>query len=140
MKTHRFWLMLLAVAVLALVTNGASAAAAGDEQEVKVGKTGEVMFTTEIRIGDVTLVPGHYRLEHHTEGSDHFVQFTLMKGIHNPNEPGRPTGFAEAGKIKCRLEPLNQKVRQTTVYSREEDGRRRVARILVAGENVAHLF
>ena len=43
-------------------------------------------------------------------------------------------------EIKCTVEPLSQKVKQTAVYIDNASGTRRVTRIEVAGENVAHVF
>jgi len=49
-------------------------------------------------------------------------------------------GPTTSKEIKCKMEPLNQKATQTTVSFSEEGGARRVTRIEIAGENVAHVF
>lgn len=49
-------------------------------------------------------------------------------------------GPTTSQEIKCKIEPLNQKVQQTAVTISTEGGVRRVTRIEVAGENVAHVF
>ena len=141
MKTFLYWSMALVATVWVLALVGTSARAAGQEHEMKVGKKGHMMFTTERKIGDVTLAPGHYQFQHRAEGPDHFVQFTLLKGMMNhPNNPGAATSSARAGQIKCRVDSVDRKVRQTAVYSQNENGAQRITRILVAGENVAHVF
>lgn len=136
MTRIRKWLAVVA----GLFIMGGVSAAGVEEHEMTIGKKGEIMFTTDTKIGDSTLKAGHYRLQHNSQGSDHFVQFTLMKGMHRPDHPKTATGFAEAGRIKCRVEKLDEKVRRTTVYTQQKDGERRITRILVNGENVAHLF
>lgn len=43
--------------------------------------------------------------------------------------------------IKCRIEPLNKKVSETSVDLTDTSGGiRRIISVEVAGENVAHLF
>ncbi len=97
-------------------------------QQIKVGKTGEVKFDQETKIGDLVLAPGNYRLVHRAEGEDHFVRFTRVKDN------------VQLGEVKCRLEPLGKKVSLTAISIRDEGGARRIVRIEVAGENVAHIF
>ena len=98
-------------------------------QQLKVGKTGEITFSQETKIGDVVLPPGDYRFAHRTSGDDHFVRFTQVKGK-----------AREFGEIKCQIEPLQEKVSHTAVTTTNEGGMRRITRIEVAGENVAHVF
>lgn len=116
-------------------------AAAADQQVIKVGKKGEIMFDQETKVGDVTLKPGHYQLQHRVEGSDHLVHFTEFKGMHGGYPKGTgPTGIAHPGEVKCKLEPLQAKASQTRVTLNTANGERRITRIEIAGENVAHVF
>ncbi len=98
-------------------------------KQLKVGKTGEITFGQETKIGDVVLPAGAYRFAHRTSGDDHFVKFTEMKGK-----------AQDSSEIKCQIEPLPQKVSRTAVMTTDEGGVRRITRIEVAGENVAHVF
>lgn len=140
MKTRRLLLSISAAAAM-LLYSGALAIAAEHEHAMKVGKTGEVTFDKETKVGDMTLKPGRYKFNHRVEGSDHFVHFTEWAkpipnaGITAPNAPkGHP------GEVQCRLEELSKKVSQTTIYTTAEGNAERVTKVEVAGENVAHLF
>lgn len=135
------WLLLsMAVMVAATVVLITTVAAAADQQVIKVGKKGEVMLSQETQVGDLTLKPGHYQMQHRVDGEDHMIHFTELKGMHNPSHPGGPTGTAHPGEVKCRLEPMNAKASQTAVTMSTEGGVRRITRIEIAGENVAHVF
>ena len=120
-----------------------ASAAAPLEQELKVGKSDDVSFTKEVRVGEVTLKPGKYRVQHRVGGADHFVHFEALVTT-TPSAQKLATGLAipagEAGEIKCRLEPLGAKVQETTLHLLNEDGGQRLTRILIRGENVAHVF
>ena len=134
MKSGRL-LLSIAVAAAALFYTGAAAIAA--EHAVKVGKTGEITFDKETKVGDLTLKPGRYQFQHRVEGSDHFVHFTEWTERH-PRYPGAPK--AHPGETKCRLEPLDKKASLTRVRLETEAATQRVVKVEVAGENVAHLF
>ena len=161
MKSNHLRLVLMAAASWALAFNGVSPLAAqhshaaanpGEagyqatsqkaapgEHVMKVGKRGEMTFYTETRVGDVLLQPGAYTFQHRTDGSDHFVHFIQVTKPH-PSGGGGGVPKAHPGEVKCRLEPLQKKVSGTSVYSEKEDGAMRITKILVAGENMAHLF
>lgn len=133
-KNTRLWLPLLAVVASLLLFASSAAKAAEHEHALKVGKNAEITFRTEMKVGDVTLKPGRYQLQHRVDGGDHFVHFTeLTKGI-RPTDTGVPK--AHPGEAKCRLESLSKKVARTTIYATAD----RVTKVEVAGENVAHLF
>ncbi len=107
-------------------------ALANAEKTLKVGKKGDVKFSAETLVGDLRLKPGRYQLQHRTDSSDHFVQFTELS----------QSGGADAqpGEVKCRLEVLDKKVSATTVHTRPEGDAVRVTKVLISGENVAHVF
>ncbi len=144
MKNNRLRILLLAVASVALILAASIVVAAQQrssqgkqsERTIKVGKKGEVKFDSEIKVGDLTFKPGRYALQHRVDGPDHFIHFTEL----NPYYRGSQTPTAHPGEVPCRLETLQSKVSQTTIASKKEDGGNRVVRVLIAGENVAHLF
>ncbi|MEW5976325.1 MAG: hypothetical protein AB1898_11035 [Acidobacteriota bacterium] len=119
---------------------GEHSQAAKGEQALKLGKTGAIEFTDETRVGSLTLKPGKYQFQHRVEGSDHFVHFTQVTKPLPSSGSGGGVPKAHPGEVKCKVEPLNKKISQTTVYSKKEDGFRRVTRLEVRGENAAHLL
>ena len=65
---NRRFLPSLLVATATLWINTSAAIAAEHEHAMKVGKTGEVTFDKETKVGDVTLKPGRYKFQHRVEG------------------------------------------------------------------------
>jgi hypothetical protein len=110
------------------------------EKTIKVGKTGDVTFGLEALVGDLRLKPGRYQIQHRTDGPDHFVHFTEVTKNLPYGQSGGTTAVAHPGEVKCRLEMLDHKVSATTVYTREEGAATRVTKVLIRGENVAHVF
>ena len=102
------------------------------EKTIKVGKKGDVKFDVETLVGDLRLKPGRYQIQHRTDGPDHFVHFTEVTKTGST--------VAHPGEVKCRLETLDDKVPFTAVYTRQEGASERVTKVLIGGENVAHLF
>ncbi len=120
-----------------------ASAAAPSEQELKVGRSEDVSFAREVRVGEVTLKPGKYRVRHRVGSADHFVHFEALATT-VPSAQKIGTGLSvpagQAGEIKCRLEPLGAKVRETTLHLLNEEGGQRLTKVLIRGENVAHVF
>ena len=132
-------LVILAAVVTSLMF--VNVAAAADQQIIKVGKKGEMMFNQETKIGDITLKPGHYQMQHRIDSTDHMFHFTELKGVHrSPYLLSAPTGEAHPGEVRCRLESLTAKASQTAVFVDTEGGVRRITKIEIRGENVAHVF
>ena len=131
---RKIQLLFVLVALIAAVT-----LAAAQEQVMKAGKKGDFVLSQETKVGDVILKPGHYQIQHRVSGSDHFVRFVAFKGhttMMSPN-PATPT---DVGEIKCSVEPLAKKAAHTAVHVTDEGGVRRITRVEVGGENVAHVF
>jgi hypothetical protein len=131
-------------AMIALFSLSAAFAA---DTTLTVGKKGEVIFDQPTQVGDVTLPPGTYTFQHRVVGNDHFVKFVGAKMMEHSNLPGRagmpsemPMGPTTTKEIKCSVEPLKQKAKQTAVTIDNSSGQAKVTRIEVAGESVAHVF
>lgn len=136
---NRHFMLPLLVAAATLLSYSGAAIAAAHEHALKVGKTGEVNFNKETKVGDVTLKPGRYKFQHRAVGSDHFVHFTKW-GKPNPYGYLMTSPKAHPGEAQCRLEALSKKVSRATVYMTSEGEAMRVTKVEVGGENVAHLF
>ena len=116
-----------------------AAAAEKAEQALKVGKKGDVEFRVQTLVGEMKFKAGRYLLQHRADGEDHFVHFTeISKGLPSGVAGGVP--IAHAGEVQCRLEPLDKKASKTTIYAAQEGAANRVTRVLIPGENVAHVF
>jgi hypothetical protein len=126
----RCTLVMLTVIATGLLLLVSIAAMAGEHHSdvIKVGKKGEVTFSKETKVGDLTLKPGRYVVQHRVQGEEHFVHFVSQ------------SGSAHGGEVKCNLEPLKNKASQTAVTTEAEGAMQRIVRIEIAGENVAHVF
>lgn len=130
-KMHLLFVLIALVAVATL--------AVAQDQVMKAGKKGDIVLSQETKVGDVVLKPGHYQIQHRVSGSDHFVRFIAFKGhttMMSPN-PATPT---DVGEIKCSVEPLAKKAAYTAVHVTDEGGAKKITRVEVRGENVAHVF
>lgn len=125
---------------------GAVVLAQETAHQMKVGKRDDVTLTSVTKVGNLTLQPGHYILQHrvsHGEHAVHFVNFIPYGGEPGHGRtyyPSGPIGISHTGEQECKLEPLMAKVEQTRVYLVDEDGAKRITRIEIKGENVAHVF
>lgn len=140
MNINRLRMLAVAFMALTLVVSTGSALAAGAENVIKVGKKGDVVFSEPTQIGDITLKPGHYLFQHRVAGDEHFVKFTELMMSQGRHPSGMTTGAKDIGEIKCTVEPMKSKVTQTAIYSDTSGGVKKITRIEVAGENVAHVF
>ncbi len=136
MNKNRWDVYGLVVAVGLLSSGGITSASAQSNaheqmqmgQQLKVGKTGVMTFSEPHKVGDLLLPPGSYRLVHRTSGENHFLRFN------------QTDGRFVSGETECRIEPLAEKISNTAVSVRDDEGTLRIFRIEIAGENVAHLF
>ena len=137
MNRNHIWSQVIVIAVWALIFGSLSGVAEAQEQTLKIGKEGYVIFDVETKVGDLTLKPGNYTFEHRVANGEHFVLFTEVT---RPRKAGS-VPVSHPGEVKCRLEPLDTKARQTIIiYAASDGGAQRITRIIVKGENVVHVF
>lgn len=99
-----------------------------DQGMIHVGKKGEIALSDQLRVGETVLKPGKYVFQHVVEGADHVLVFKTATG-------------KEAARVKCKLEPLGQKVRQTALYTHAGDGGELILQAVnVEGEDVKHVI
>lgn len=138
-----------------LLLSGAALTAGQHEHKaakLAVGQKGEITLTTQTMIADITLKPGRYYIEHRVEETlqprrvaAHFIHFTEMTPKeHQKRQAARDAlgeyAVAHPGEIQCELEALPKNASKTTVFTTTENGIRRITRIEIAGENMAHIF
>ena len=98
---------------------------------MKVNKTDTVTYQTAYRIGDSTLQPGVYKVEHRVRDSgDHYLYFT----------PRSHSGQQVAEPVHCEMEPAGEKISQTRTDTVTENGVQEIVRIRVQGNNAAFVF
>jgi hypothetical protein len=120
----------LGVAIAALILAlFAGSAVSANQNEMKAGKKAAIALTETAQVGDVTLLAGQYVFQHVVSAGQHFATFEGPKGAGSTTQ-----------KVKCTNEVLKQKVTQTSVITTDVEGVRKITRIEIAGENVAHVF
>ena len=139
----------------ALLFGTATLTAAQHEHQTtkqSVGQKGDVTFTKETRIADITLKPGRYFIEHRVEETlqprrvmTHYVHFTeVTPAEHLKRQAARDAvgeyAVAHPGEIECEVQALPKKASKTTIFTTTENGIPRITRIEIAGENMAHVF
>lgn len=140
MKNARLLLSIPIAAAALLFYTGSTAVAQQHDHEMKVGKTGEVTFDKETKVGELTLKPGRYKFQHRVEGSNHFVHFTEWTRPDTGPIRLQTTEKAHPGEVQCRVESLTKKVSATTLYLTTEGNVQRITKVEVEGENIAHLL
>lgn len=125
-----------------------SVLAVPDEKEkvLKTGKEGEITLTQPTKVGDVTLQPDTYVVQHRVSGSQHFVRFMQIKKLHELNVAPESMGWYtyteqnNAGEIKCRVESTGKTFQETMVDITAENGSPRITRVAIKGEDDWHIF
>ena len=112
----------------------------------------EITLTSTTRIADTTLKPGRYYIDHRVEGTTqprrvvaHYIHFTeITPEVSQRRQAARRalsgSPVAHPGDIECTVEALKKPASKTTIITSDEGGVRRITRIEIAGENVAHVF
>ena len=95
-----------------------------------VADLNKIIFENPIRVGDVLLPKGEYKVAHTMEGDNHVMVFTQQAGK-NPAE----------AKVKCTLVPLTSKASTTEKFYVVNAANERVLRELVfRGDTAKHVF
>jgi hypothetical protein len=130
----------VAVALLVLAV-GTLTVSARDSKDFTVGKKGDVHFNVPVKAGNTVLKPGMYQIQHFVEGADHFVAFKEMQMPAGYRHGNTPVADESSARIKCNVEPVDQKVRHTTIKLRiNAAGEKEIAEVQFAGEAFKHLF
>ena len=140
--------LLLAILGCALLWNVSAAAAPGQQHDktMKTGKKGEITLTQPTKIGDTTLQPGTYVVQHRVSGNDHFVRLTELKKLQELMPGGEGAGWYtytqenNAGEIKCKVEPAGATIEATKVTIATGADSPRITKVAIKGENVLHVL
>lgn len=137
-KNSRF--LTLVVIAGALLLNVVFAFAAS-QSSTKIGKQGDIWLSRGTKIGDLTLKPGHYQIQHETRsGTQHGFSFQQL------GDPGLALQYSDEATIgaprvvPCTPETLTAIAKHTVVTTVPDGNERRITRIEIKGENVAHVF
>lgn len=114
-------------AILTLVMLlGATLAFASDQQTITINNNGEVRFTEPTVIGNDTLAPGLYRVQHRVTKGNHFLDFSQLSA-------GRgKVAEKYSVALKCDFNPHPVSVRPTAFVVAKVNGVQYVTRYAVA--------
>lgn len=116
------------MAVLALVAIAAMAMA--ELNQFGVADIQKVTFNDPMKIGQVVLPKGEYKVQHVMEGENHIMIFTQQKAA-NPAE----------ARVKCQLVKLNSKAERTQLLYTQDAGNARILQeIVFRGDTAKHVF
>ena len=114
------------LAVLSLFILGLTAFAA--DSSFGVGKTRNITFLENTKVGDVVLPAGEYKVQHLMEGDVHTLVFKS-----NANNK-------EKARVKCTMEKLDKKADRTMTQINTADNQRVLTGIVFAGDDFRHTF
>jgi hypothetical protein len=121
---------LFKIAAIAMCVIGLSLSVSAGQNKLGVADHYKVSFVYAMRVGDVLLPSGDYRVVHTMEGNDHIMTFTQL----NKKRP------AEA-RTKCRLVPLDKKADETkTAFVMNAANERVLKSVVFAGGMSQHVF
>lgn len=98
------------------------------------GKQAWVALQEETLVGDVVLKSGAYQIGYELQGGTHGFTFRMIGDTDLGTFVGQPV------TVPCRLEALPARVKHTRLTRIPDGARRRLVRIEIKGENVAHTF
>jgi len=117
-------------ALLALVVLSISLVAFAGSKKYGDADTRKISFREPIKVGDVVLPKGDYKVQHTMAGENHIMVFTHL----NASEPA-------VAHVKCQLVPLDKKAEHTQViYGHNQADTHVLQEMLFAGDTAKHVF
>jgi len=114
-----------AIAVIMLFILGVAFAA---DSTFGVGKTRNITFSSDVRVGDKVLPAGDYKILHLMEGTEHTLVF---KSVNNNQEKVR---------VKCNMVKLDKKSDQTFTELKTVGNERVLTALVFRGDDFRHAF
>lgn len=138
MKTKMNWFGRGALLALLAGAFGITLLAQDKHQDImNLGKKGEIVFDSSVRVGDQLLKEGTYQIQHVMNGEDHIIVFRKMS---RDSQRQLITG-KEIARVKCRVEPLGEKAKHSGIrFGTNAAGEKTVEDVHMRGESVKHLL
>lgn len=90
----------------------------------------KITFSDPMKIGDVVLPKGEYKVQHTMDGDNHIMVFTQQK-VSTPAE----------ARVKCQLVKLNAKAERTQMlYTRDANNTNILQEVVFRGDTAKHVF
>lgn len=115
------------IAVLILVSMASLAMA--ELNQFGVADIQKVTFNDPMKIGDVVLPKGEYKVVHAMDGENHIMLFTQQR-VSNPAQ----------ARVKCQLVKLASKAERTQLLYRQDGNNRILQEVVFRGDTAKHVF
>lgn len=127
--------------LLAMLLLIAPSLAAAAPEPVPIGKNGDVELSKPARIGDVTLQPGFYRLQHQEQDGNHVLVVKQRTAERRGRQSYGVGPGTEIARVPCQVVPLDKKTSGTELHLRNEpDGSTAITQIRIRGERSSHVL
>lgn len=113
-----------AVAIIMLVVVGMVFAA---DANFGAGKTRNITFSSDLKVGDKVLPAGEYKVLHLMEGNDHTLVFKSLTNV-------------EKVRVKCNMVQLSTKADQTFTEYKAVGSDRVLTAVVFRGDTYKHAF
>ena len=113
-----------AVAIIMMFVLGVAFAA---DPTFGVGKTRNITFNNDLKVGDKVLPAGEYKVLHLMEGTEHTLVFKSLMNV-------------EKVRVKCNMVQLNKKADETFAEYKTVGSDHILAAIVFRGDNFRHEF
>jgi len=118
------------LAVIAICILGLSLVASAGPNKLGIADSRNITFVEPVRVGNVLLPVGEYKVLHTMQGSEHIMVFKQLKAK-NPVE----------ARVQCQLIPLQAKATKTeTVYALNAANERVLRSLTFHGDSAQHVF
>lgn len=117
------------VAIIAMLVAGVAAFAADNNNAAAfgVGKTRNVTFNNDVKIGDKVLAAGEYKVLHLMEGEEHTLVFKSMTN-------------QEKARVKCSMKKLEKKADDSLTEYKTVGNERILTALVFRGDFYKHTF
>jgi hypothetical protein len=121
-------------------------AAAQKQSVIASSDDDEITLTQPTEVGNLTLQPDTYVVQHHTSHRKDFVRFMQVKTSQKLRLTRAYTGWytdtelIKAGETECRIQPLSTKAQATTATVETAGGKSRIIKIMIKGKAVLYAF
>lgn len=140
MKTKALLSAVLGCALLWAVSADAQ------KETIQSDENGEITLTQPTKVGDLTLQPDAYVVQHHATAGQDFIRFMKVKRERKLMVTRAYTGWytdrelIKAGEVKCQVERLDEKAKATTLTVATENGNSRITQVVIKGRPAVYVF
>lgn len=124
----------------------ATFAHAQEQTIIKGDENGEITLTKPAKVGDITLQPDVYVLQHRESHGQDFVRFMRVERTQQLRISRAYTGWytetelIKVGDIKCQVEQVGTKAQTTMVTVAAENGVSRITKAMIKGKRTTYVF